>query len=82
MMEMVCSVFEFSCLEPDADDLLWQLVQVFHRQALRSEQDTERNGIQQRTLHDQQDGSEVQSVALEECPETGRVSTGAARLLC
>lgn len=52
-------------LEPNLDDLLWSTVQIFHRAASRIERELDRNEQAQRQLGADQDGSEVQSVALE-----------------
>lgn len=52
-------------LEPELDDLLWSAVQLFHRAAGRIERELDRNEQAQRQLGAEQDGSEVQSVALE-----------------
>lgn len=54
-----------SGLEPDLDDLLWSTVQLFHRAASRIERELDRNEQAQRSAQAEQDGSEVQSVALE-----------------
>lgn len=52
-------------LEPDLEDLLWSLVNVFHRAAERVERDLDGNEALQRRLQREQDGSEVKSVELE-----------------
>lgn len=71
MLELLYSLFENSGLEPDTGDMLWQIVQVFHRQAHRCEQDSDSNSDKQRQLLDAQDGSEVQALALEEATAMG-----------
>jgi hypothetical protein len=61
-----------SCLEPDLADLLWSAVQLFHRAAGRIERELDRNEQAQRQLGAEQDGSEVQSVALERLLAAGQ----------
>ena len=52
-------------LEPDLEDLLWPVTNVFHRMAARIDRELDRNErAQKRSQHDQ-DGSEVRSVELE-----------------
>lgn len=52
-------------IEPDLEDLLWNVVNIFHRSAERAERDLDDNEQAQRRLQDEQDGSEVRSVELE-----------------
>ncbi|MGQ3179324.1 MAG: DUF2493 domain-containing protein [Blastomonas fulva] len=52
-------------IEPDLENLLWNLVNIFHRAAERVEIELDRNEQEQRTLQREQDGSEVRSVELE-----------------
>lgn len=52
-------------IEPDLENLLWNLVNIFHRAAERVEIELDRNEQDQRTLQREQDGSEVRSVELE-----------------
>ncbi len=52
-------------LEPDLEDLLWGLVNVFHRAAERVERELDGNERTQKRLQREQDGSEVRSVELE-----------------
>ncbi|GAB1584149.1 DUF2493 domain-containing protein [Phyllobacterium phragmitis] len=52
-------------LEPDLDDLLWGVVNLFHRAAGRVERELDDNEQAQRRLQPEQDGSEVKSVELE-----------------
>lgn len=61
-----------SALEPDLADLLWSAVQLFHRAAGRVERELDRNELAQRQLGTEQDGSEVQSVALERLLTAGQ----------
>lgn len=61
-----------SSLEPDLADVLWSTVQLFHRAAGRIERELDRNEQAQRQLGTEQDGSEVQSVALERLLTAGQ----------
>lgn len=71
MLEMIHSLFADSSLEIDIEGMLWQLVQVFHRQAMQCERDSDRNGMQQQALQQEQDGSEVKAVSLEKAVSMG-----------
>lgn len=52
-------------LEPDLEDLLWSMVNLFHRAGERSQRELQRNEDAQRNGQQEQDGSEVKSVELE-----------------
>jgi len=52
-------------LEPDLEDLLWGITNVFHRAAERVERELDDNEVAQRASQREQDGSEVKSVELE-----------------
>jgi hypothetical protein len=52
-------------LEPDIDDLLWSLTDMFHRKAARVQRQLDDNEDRQRKSQDEQDGSEIRSVELE-----------------
>ena len=52
-------------LEPDLPDLLWSVVNVFHRKSDRVQRDLDDNEDRQRRAQQEQDGSEVRSVELE-----------------
>ncbi|CCV16347.1 conserved hypothetical protein [Mesorhizobium sp. STM 4661] len=58
-------------LEPDLDDLLWSVVNVFHRAGERIARDLDRNEDAQRLSQNEQDGSEVKSVELERLTAEG-----------
>ncbi len=58
-------------IEPDLDDLLWNLVNLFQRAAERVERELDRNEQEQRRLQREQDGSEVRSVELERATAEG-----------
>lgn len=52
-------------LEPDLDDLLWSIVNLFHRAGERIQRELQRNEDAQRSGQREQDGSEIKSVELE-----------------
>jgi YspA, cpYpsA-related SLOG family len=52
-------------LEPDLDDLLWSVVNVFHRKVDRVQRELDANEAAQRRAQSEQDGSEIRSVELE-----------------
>jgi hypothetical protein len=52
-------------IEPDLEDLLWNLVNLFHRAGERVERTLDDNEQAQKTLQREQDGSEIRSVELE-----------------
>lgn len=59
------SILADTRLEPDLDDLLWSLTNVFHRAVLRIERQLDDNEQAQRRLQREQDGTEVKAVELE-----------------
>lgn len=65
IFEATTSLFAETRLEPDLPDLLWSIVNLFHRQAERMGRLLDENEIAQRNAQAQQDGSEVRSVELE-----------------
>lgn len=58
-------------IEPDLDDLLWNLVNIFHRAGERVERQLDDNEQTQRRLQREQDGSEIRSVELERATREG-----------
>jgi hypothetical protein len=52
-------------LEPDLEDLLWSMANVFHRAVGRIERELDGNEQAQRRSQREQDGSEIRSVELE-----------------
>ena len=58
-------------LEPDLEDLLWNLVNLFHRTGERVERLLDDNEQAQKTLQREQDGSEIRSVELERATAEG-----------
>ncbi|TIQ36263.1 MAG: DUF2493 domain-containing protein [Mesorhizobium sp.] len=59
-------------LEPDLDDLLWSVANVFHRAALRIERQLDDNEQAQRRLQREQDGTEIKAVELENLTAQGQ----------
>lgn len=64
-----------TCLEPELDDVLWSLVNLFHRSADRMQRLLDRNVDAQHRAQREQDGSEVQSVMLERLIAEGQMLT-------
>ncbi|WP_316162424.1 DUF2493 domain-containing protein [Bradyrhizobium sp. SZCCHNRI20481] len=58
-------------LEPELKDLLWSTVNLFHRATMRIERELDDNEQAQRRSQREQNGSEVQSVALERLTAEG-----------
>lgn len=59
-------------LEPDLDDLLWSVTNVFHRAVLRIERQLDDNEQAQRRLQRNQDGTEIKANELENLTAQGR----------
>ena len=58
-------------IEPDLEDLLWNVVNIFHRVGERVERQLDDNEQLQRRLQREQDGSEIRSVELERATREG-----------
>jgi len=58
-------------LEPDLDDLLWPVTNIFHRMAARIDRDLDHNEQAQKRSQREQDGSEIRSVELERLTAEG-----------
>jgi len=52
-------------LEPELNDILWHVTDLFHKKAARVQRQLEDNEDRQKKSQDEQDGSEVRSVELE-----------------
>ena len=65
MFDGLVSALTDTRIEPDLEDLLWNLVNIFHRAGERVERDLDDNEQAQKRLQREQDGSEVRSVELE-----------------
>ncbi len=59
------TAFQDTRLEPDLEDLLWGITNVFHRATARIERQLDSNEQAQQRSQREQDGSEVKSVELE-----------------
>src|SRR3546814_13210976 len=59
------STFIDTRLEPDLEDLLWNLTNVFHRDGERIERELDDNEVAQKRSQTEQDGAAVKSVELE-----------------
>ena len=65
IFDAVVSCLAETRIEPDLEDLLWGIVNVFHRAGERIERELDDNEQKQKRLQTEQDGSEVASVELE-----------------
>ena len=65
MMDSIISLCTDTCNELDVQDLLWNMVNVFHRKAEKLERDIDAKMQSLQTLSGQQDGSEIASYELE-----------------
>ncbi|WP_374394877.1 DUF2493 domain-containing protein [Sphingopyxis sp.] len=71
MFDALGACLEDTRLEPDLEDLLWNLVNLFHRAGERVERGLDDNEQLQRGLQREQDGSEIRSVELERATQQG-----------
>jgi hypothetical protein len=60
--------------EPDLEDLLWCLTDLFHKKAARVQRQLDDNEDRQKRSQEEQDGSEVRSVELERLIAQGEAS--------
>ena len=65
MFDIVAGTFRDTSLEPDLDDLLWHLTDLFHKKSARVQRQLEDNEDRQKRSQHEQDGSEIRSVELE-----------------
>lgn len=65
MFDAMVVTLQETRLEPDLEDLLWAIGNIFHRAAERIERQLDDNEVAQRRSVRAQDGSEVRSVELE-----------------
>jgi len=65
IFDALIATFTDTRLEPDLDNLLWSVANLFHRAINRIERQLDDNELAQRRSQDHQDGSEVRSVELE-----------------
>jgi hypothetical protein len=65
MFDAITCALQNTRIEPDLEDLLWGVTNVFQRAAERVERELDDNEVAQRSSQREQDGSEVRSVELE-----------------
>jgi hypothetical protein len=65
IFDALAATLEDTRLEPDLEDLLWSVTNLFHRTAARVDRDLDDNEQAQKRSQREQDGSEVRSVELE-----------------
>jgi hypothetical protein len=71
LFDILGGVLHDTGLEPDLDDLLWHLTDLFHKKAARAQRQLDDNEDRQRKSQEEQDGSEVRSVELESLTAQG-----------
>lgn len=71
MFDALAGCLSDTRIEPDLEDLLWNLVNLFHRAGDRVEGALDDNEQVQRRLQREQDGSEIRSVELERATREG-----------
>jgi hypothetical protein len=71
MFDALTSCLEDTRIEPDLEELLWNLVNLFHRAGQQVERKLDDNEQAQRQLQREQDGSEIRSVELERATQEG-----------
>jgi hypothetical protein len=71
IFDVVAGALGDTRLEPDLDDLLWSVANVFHRAVQRIERQLDDNEQAQRRLQQEQDGTEIKSVELENLTAQG-----------
>lgn len=74
MFQILSDTLVDTCLEPDLEDVLWQLTSVFHRKSLNVQRQLDDNEARQRSSQHQQDGSEIRSVELENLIALGLIA--------
>ena len=65
IFDALAATLEDTRLEPDLEDLLWSMTNLFHRTAARVDRDLDDNEQAQKRSQREQDGSEIRSVELE-----------------
>ena len=65
IFDILAGTLQDTSLEPDLDDLLWSLTDLFHKKAARVERQLGDNEDRQKRSQQEQDGSEIRSVELE-----------------
>ena len=72
IFDALIATFAETRLEPDLDDLLWSVSNVFHRAVMRIERQLDDNEQGQRRLQREQDGTEIKAVELEKLTAQGQ----------
>lgn len=70
MMDALITLCQDTCSELDSQDMLWNMVNVFHSKAFKLEREIDVAMQSIQTLSTQQDGSEIASGQLEEATQT------------
>ncbi|MFZ5610279.1 MAG: DUF2493 domain-containing protein [Pseudomonadota bacterium] len=65
IFDALAATLQDTRLEPDLEDLLWSVTNLFHRTAARVDRDLDDNEQAQKRSQREQDGSEVRSIELE-----------------
>ena len=71
MFDALAGCLQDTRIEPDLDNLLWNLVNIFHRAGSHVDRKLDDNEQLQRRLQREQDGSEIRSVELERAIREG-----------
>lgn len=74
MYQILADTLAETCLEPELEDVLWQLTSVFHRKSLNAQRKLDDNEARQRASQELQDGSEIRSVELETLISQGQLA--------
>ena len=77
IMESMADIFIGSRLEGEAEELLWSVVNGFHRRIAHTQKRLDDNEAAQKTSVREQDGSEIKSGELEQLIDEGRSLTEA-----
>ena len=72
IFDILAGTMQDTSLEPDLDDLLWSLTDLFHKKAARVERQLAENEDRQKRSQQEQDGSEIRSVELETLIQQGQ----------
>ena len=75
LMETMGDIFAGTRLEDETPELLWSLVNTFHRRIAHSQKRLDDIEMKQRECQREQDGSEIRSVELERLIDEGRTLT-------
>lgn len=73
LFDNIAQPLDDTALQPDIADLLWSLANVFHHRANYIQRLLDSNEMKQKTAHEQNDRSEISSVALERLIEKGQL---------